>query len=571
MLDEKQVLEYGCVKFEAGQYEEALEAFVLAYNRGYEQEWVIQNIYACYMAGNEQTFRQTFQSQAEGYGVAYEDCLLDFIPYKEGAYYIFDKEIGIFRGVFAITDLQNAELKKEFEQMEFSAAATEISWNWLEKKSVLRYAAERKTYMVCRDKKRCISFLKLPELETYAGNIRIFESPEEFQRYFHTNTDTYLPRLIDTEDSRDAQLLAVVKKEHAYRLTPEGRNTDHILLTIGIPTHDRGHLLLKRLEKLTELLYDAEIEFAVSKNGTHYFQEEYKKVETMTDARIHYVGYDRELTMTENWQNVIKIAKGKFVLLVSDEDDVLPSALEHYLHLLKTHEKELGMVRPKTAYQYSDLTNKYFKKGKEAFRGGFLKQNYLSGAIFNRKLFLEADMPYWDNKYGSNEFYHLYPHMWWQAVLSFLGDYAEGEWCLIQEGASILQEEAARYKEDGIGELSVIDEACPEIAAVSTYPARIEQFMGAAELLEDFLKLDNKFRAEALLLLVIKTIYLMNMVRKMYHYKEEEFPQWMETLIEKIMWVMERQQVAVEWQKKILATVWIELEAIDSDMSNASQ
>lgn len=53
------------------------------------------------------------------------------------------------------------------------------------------------------------------------------------------------------------------------------------MLTIGIPTHDRGNLLLKRLDNLLQMPYDAEIEITISKNGTHYYQEEYKSIEKL--------------------------------------------------------------------------------------------------------------------------------------------------------------------------------------------------------------------------------------------------------------------------------------------------
>lgn len=39
--------------------------------------------------------------------------------------------------------------------------------------------------------------------------------------------------------------------------------------------------------------------------------------------------------MSENWENVIYLSHGKYVLMVSDEDDVILSALEHYLKILK--------------------------------------------------------------------------------------------------------------------------------------------------------------------------------------------------------------------------------------------
>lgn len=47
-MNEKELLEYACLKFEAGRYGEALEAFILAYQKGYEKEWILQTLYECY-------------------------------------------------------------------------------------------------------------------------------------------------------------------------------------------------------------------------------------------------------------------------------------------------------------------------------------------------------------------------------------------------------------------------------------------------------------------------------------------------------------------------------------------
>ena len=60
-IEKTELLEYACRKFQDEQYDEALEAFVLAYQKGYERDWVIENIYACYMSGNEDTFQNTYK------------------------------------------------------------------------------------------------------------------------------------------------------------------------------------------------------------------------------------------------------------------------------------------------------------------------------------------------------------------------------------------------------------------------------------------------------------------------------------------------------------------------------
>lgn len=560
------LLEYACEKFEKQMYEEALEAFVLTYEKGYEPEWVLENIYNCYMAGNEDIFRESFRGATAGKDISYEECILDFIPYKDGEYFIFDKELCMFRGIFSADELKEAKPDDVFTDIEFSGAALVLDWDFRKKKSVIAEAKNRKIYLVCRDIKRCLSFWKIPELKSMLENIVLFADYQEFQSYFHANTSVYLPRIMFGNEEQQEQLNKIWKEEHKYRLTPQGRNAGNVLLTIGIPTHDRGNLLLDKLEHLQKLPYDAEIEFAISKNGTHFYQEEYEKVETIPDARIHYAGYNREITMSKNWQNVIQMAHGKFVLLVSDEDYVIEPALEHYLKLLSSHGR-LAFVRPRTVVQYAYVISKncYLKKGKDAFLGGFLVQNYLSGGIYNRELFLEADIGYWNETYGENSFYQIYPHMWWQVLLAFLGDYATDTVYLINEGEAQIFDEIKKYREMGAKEQELIDNGMDEdagIAYLSTYEGRIKQFQGCVQLIHDFKKLDKDMKAEALWSLINKTGYLMTMVYVNYHHKRKDFPDWLVRLAYEAVSAMEDMNIDDKNKDRIAALMQNMLEDI---------
>ena len=143
-------------------------------------------------------------------------------------------------------------------------------------KHILTGAKARKIYAVCHDIYKGMSFYKIPELEEYMRNVRMFADKQQLQRYFHENTSVYLPKLFFGSDINRGIWEIILKQEHEYRLTPEGRNTENVLLTIGIPTFARGNLLLDRIENLCKMDYDAEIEIAVSKNGNKLFEEEYE-------------------------------------------------------------------------------------------------------------------------------------------------------------------------------------------------------------------------------------------------------------------------------------------------------
>lgn len=512
-FENRELMEYACVRFEEGKYDEALESFALLYMRGYEQKWIIETVYDCYMAENDGEFRKAFQPFEEKNKDIYEECILDFIPYRDGEYYIFDKELGIFRGVFSVPDLKKTDLRPVFQEMEFSGAVLELDWDWSKEKPVLAAARNRKIYAICHDRKRCMSFFKIPELADYMNNIRLFSDVLEFQDYFHQNTSAYLPRILLGNKDTIEKLDNIIDQEHQYRLTPEGRNTENVLLTIGIPTYNRGNLLLKRLENLRNMVYDSEIEIAISKNGTELYQEEYEEAGRISDARINYFGYNKTLNPTENWHHVVEMAHGKYVLFVSDEDDVVTEALDHYLKVLKDY-PDTSLVRARTVFQNPNLEDRYAKKGIESLKLMFLSQNYLSGLIVRKKDFIEADLLKLE-QYGNNAFYRNYPHEWWCAILTRSGAAMTDSTVLISEGESMMTEALKAAREAGDA-----DEDEGILPAYSTYEARLEQFQGYVEFIHIIFQGNVEEVIFGLEQAIRKTTYLLSLARR-YKYKCE--------------------------------------------------
>lgn len=517
-IGENELLEYACGRFEAGLYDEALEAFVLAYARGYEREWILDNIYSCYMAGNEEEFAGAYAAHRERVGTPYEDCPLDFVPYQEGSYYIFDKQTREFAGIFSVEDLRSASRPDAFQTAEFSAILLDMGWDWRGELPILAEAKNRDTYVVSHDAARFASFAKIPELSEYFSHIRVFADPGQMREYFHQHTAVYLPKIICAEPDAKPELDQILAEEHSYRLTPEGRDTGNVLLTIGIPTHARGNQLLERLDNLLNMTYDAEIEIAVSKNGNQAFEEEYARAGGIKDARLIYYDHGGELLHIKNWRHVVDMAHGRYVVFVSDEDDVDLLALEHYLRLLSDN-PQLSVIRAKTEKQYRIISERsYGKKGLEAFFNLFLRQNYLSGLIVRRKDFIDADLPALD-EFMKNPFYVSYPHEWWCATLSRNGD------SLIDPEILIRENDPAGY--DGT----------VKVNNYATYQSRIRQFTGMVEFLHWYMDDEPDGLVEGLKKAISKTAYLMVLARSL-KYEKEQFDdsvmQFCETAIEAI-------------------------------------
>lgn len=326
-----------------------------------------------------------------------------------------------------------------------------------------------------------------------------------------------MPRILGGLPGEKEQFDKIVDAEHAYRLTPEGRCADHVLLTIGIPTHNRGNLLLKRLDHLRRMPFDAEVEIAVSKNGTTLYQEEYRQAAALPDARINYCDRGGDMWAGENWQSVVEMSHGKYVLFVSDEDDVVLEHLEHYLALLAEFPDATVIRGFDTTFYNTIQTRVYCKAGPEAFEASFLKQNYLSGLIVDRESFLSAHFREL-SQYSENEYYRRYPHDWWCARLTQVGDYIEEPVRLISEQDNVLKEEVAYYQEHGI--LGEGDGFSPDmkLGHYAMYGERIKQFQGELEFLRvEFPENAREYWLNGLIRAIGKLLYLMKLARSFHH------------------------------------------------------
>lgn len=525
MGDNEALLTYACDKFEAGAYDEALEAFVLSYMKGYEQEWILENIYNCYITANEGEFQKAYETLQISHDIPYEECILDFVPYQDGSYFLFDRVLREFRGVFSVNELESTEIPPEIETDEFSPLALALDWDWRQALYVLRRAKVRDVYVVSSDLLRFLSFYKLPELQPYLGKVRVFQDYLEFQGYFHANKGVYLPKIWLGTRSEQEKIAKAINEEHAWRLTPEGRCTDNVLLTIAYPTHDRGNLMLERVENLMKIPYDAEIEVAISKNGTMLYQEEYKKVEQIEDARIAYHDHGKNLMQDQSWHYAVEMSHGKYVMLVSDEDDVITGNLGHYLRLLMDF-PGASLIRAAGCLQYADITERMCKKkGVDAFGGTFLRQNYISGLIIRRQDFMDADLlslMRLREPEHRNEYYCWYPHDCWCAILSRMGDYMEEPVRLIQEGESVARKQLEEYEKLGILQEKDKPKDNNAISSFATYEARRTQFVAELEFIRMNFPADNEYLYKGLDRAVTKLFLLLQVARK-YGYEPDSF------------------------------------------------
>jgi hypothetical protein len=220
------------------------------------------------------------------------------------------------------------------------------------------------------------------------------------------------------------------------------------------------------------------------------------------------------------------MSHGKYVLMVSDEDDVIINAIDHYLKLL-TDYPEINTLRARTRFQCASITTRsYGKKGIEAFDNTFLCQNYLSGLIFRREDFLQENLMELE-RFNDNPFYLLYTHEWWCAMMSRNGDNMREPVTLICEGESCRDEEVQKFREVGIYSEDGGNVGKSSIPTYSTYESRLEQMRGQIDFLHFFCRQDMQYVMVGLKRIFFKTDYLFILAWNL-GYKRESLVEYME-------------------------------------------
>jgi hypothetical protein len=510
---------YAYLLFELQEYELCLKLFQSVHQLNYKREDIEEFLYASFIIPNETEFWETYDQNLVLYAdniiathiPSKEELCIDFIPYEEDKYLMFNKKLKIFEGFIDISvDALNC-FEQNNSDNEFSDIVITDSWNINTHRNIILSFKDRILYFVSTEFDTTLSFFKLPRImERYLSNLKIIDSLDSFQSYFHTNTSAYFPRTYygRSTSGSSSSISGILEEEHQYRLTPQGRNTSNILLTIGIPSYNRGHRLLQNIRTLLQLQFDAEIEFVISNNGSVKFTEEYEEIEKMEDSRIHYFRFPENMGANTNFCQVLNISRGKYTCLLSDEDSINLPAINHYLHVFR-YNPNISFATSCGLNYYTHSSCHTYKMGSEAFLQSFLNTNYVSGLIYQTELIHNLNIPEWTMKHiSTNTGVYYYSQSCWVMFLTLCGDYYEDNTLLFMEG---------RAEDDQIVTSIGSDQTAKPMLPYTTLESRIAQHNGFIEVLNQFeALLDKGTYLTSYLRLCNKTIFLLNLVKPLY-------------------------------------------------------
>lgn len=431
--------------YQKTDYLSCLENLKRAQESAYSLVDIEKFIFDVFIDPNIEDFKQNYQNNSELFRatgildkiIPFEELNYFFIPtFANDQYFVFSKKN---KTIGKCITLQSIDLTvKAGERDVFSDHLVTGLDDFCQLAPVIKGINEvgKRVYILLEDVNFFYSFIQLKEFNLIADkNFRVFHSERDFKNYF-IKTHYYLPRNIHDNLPSNPVGEKLIREIHEYRLSKDGRNGKNVLLTIGIPSWNRGNRALNAVLRSIESEYDEEIEILVSNNGTdNDTKDDYKAIEKNDDSRITYIELEKDIGFPLNLCNIIEKSKGRFVLMQSDEDHVLVNQLPSILKRLQKNKNQLAVLKTKTNGQSVVPSTELTKDVRRSCSVYAFTSNYLSGLIFNVKMALDGEVvSFIKSNYEKNIACLMYPHMVIELMLTQFG-YVKGEdIILIHEG-----------------------------------------------------------------------------------------------------------------------------------------
>ncbi len=385
--------------FEQHCYEYSVSIWSRLLDKGYKKDEIVSVIEEAFVLPNIEEAKQNYKDNAKKYrNHIYKGMPCDFeqlpyrlIPVETNVYYLWDwNQRKISGKTIWQKDDDGIETLDTYDTILYLD-----TWDFFTPISVKRKNPDK---LICfRSQSNTVfCYFMFPEFENIFGdNWYVFNNQNEIETFFHTNRTKSLPWEIVGAENAVKEQEEWIQKEHLFRCSEEGRSDDHVMLTIGIPSYNRGHRALENIRHLQKLPYDFEVEFLVVNNCSIENTEGYDEIEKLQeqDRRISYYRFPD--TPGGHWSGyeAINRAKGKFCCLLSDEDSILLENVSKYLSLIQKYGSILGFICSAGSIYYSGIDKSaILEKGGPAFQLLFWRLNYISGLIFNTSVWHEMGL-----------------------------------------------------------------------------------------------------------------------------------------------------------------------------------
>ena len=504
-MEQKELFKEAIELFEAGEYDKSVQNLIGLYEHGYEKEQILNFLYQAFVEPNIEEFKKNYQTQADGLiDVEYEATQLDFIPVSDQKFYIWYKEEQRFVGNIDL----NVEAQIEDRQRDFQSLLIAQTCDIREMIPFLLNKQYNTVYIVLNKNKEIFaSFLKLPKIREYfLENAIIFENTKIMQLFFEEYSEFYIPRSIIAKDSQE--YVTFFKDLHKRRLLKK-REKNNVFLTIGIPSYNRGKILLENVKQLLNLEYDAEIEIVVSNNGSKIEADYYDQISKINDSRLVYTSFEANQGYASNVLNVMTHASGHFLVMCSDEDFLVLDKLSGFIQFLF---ENLQMAMSYTGGYGSNFENgtiQMYPAGIQAIECA-VNSNYLTGLVFNNSIISKYKIIEKVQQNRGNLFVEYYVHSVIATIIAQYGDVWKNPICLWESKYE------KQSEEDG----------SKSLLSYMKYESRVEQMESAIKFMLNELKLNLEEQIQVVLERIVKTYYLLYLAYLYYWEESSKLKKW---------------------------------------------
>lgn len=152
--------------------------------------------------------------------------------------------------------------------------------------------------------------------------------------------------------------------------------------SILLPTRNRLELLLLAIESV-RMQDHVDWEILVSDNASD--EDIGAHVRELGDARIHTRRFERVMPVTDNWNAALNLASGEYLIMLGDDDALVPGALSRLQVLIETWQHPEAVYAQAKQYAYPDVipghAEPFLQTGYNAFLEGVHQAFRLEPAI----------------------------------------------------------------------------------------------------------------------------------------------------------------------------------------------
>lgn len=510
---------YAYFLFDFSEYALFFEMYIQAQKYGFSPEERKRFIYTAFIEPNINVLKENYEANVKNLlknGKTTHFLEFEKLPYwlittgKVDQYYLYNKETNLIKEkiLFSIND--------DFPKIEITESQSDYlifetkTWSDLQTYIININSQEKKSFILISNLGKLLSCFQAGIInKTIIDKILLFHDVEELKRYF-ISTSTFLPRNFIGADEDKIKYTGIVEKIHKHRLNKERETGVNTVLSICIPSYNRGKRAYNNIIHTLNSELDYEIEVVLSNNGTkNDTKEYYEKIKNIKDSRLTYFAFNENQGYAANLCKAIELATGTYVLLLSDEDKLDLNQLRYIVSVLNTYKETFSMVRTKSDGQGFVPFIGITKTTKDSLFNFMLTSNYMSGIIFNRELLIKYDLLKYILDNLDNKTCFNYPHMVWELILCQYGNVWGADIVLVNEG----QPEKTEVETVAIGKNTKI------MPYYSTVEGRLEQHKGFFDVIKDLEISKNDFEVLRALYLKLcgKTIFLVNLSINVYY------------------------------------------------------